>query len=66
METDGSFHDLFSVDYKQAPWYEWREECASPDRYRFELAMHSRLRLGRWSTRCWPTPAWTRARSPRC
>lgn len=47
MQTDGSFHDLFRVDYKQAPWYEWREECASPDRYRFELAMHSRLRLGR-------------------
>lgn len=47
METDGSFHDLFRVDYKKAPWYEWREECQSPDRYRFELAMHSRLRLGR-------------------
>ena len=46
METDGSFHDLFRVDYKQTPWYEWREECDSPDRYRFELAMHSRLRLG--------------------
>lgn len=46
MQTDGSFHDLFAVDYKQAPWYEWREECRSPDRYRFELAMHSRLRLG--------------------
>ncbi|CCH30841.1 Beta-ketoacyl synthase III [Saccharothrix espanaensis DSM 44229] len=47
METDGTFHDLFKVDYKQAPWYEWREECASPDRYLFELALHSRLRLGR-------------------
>jgi 3-oxoacyl-[acyl-carrier-protein] synthase-3 len=47
METDGSFHDLFRVDYKKVPWYEWREECDSPDRYRFELAMHSRLRLGR-------------------
>lgn len=47
METDGSFHDLFRVDYKQAPWYEWREECQSPDRYRFEMAMHSRMRLGR-------------------
>jgi len=46
MQTDGSFHDLFRVDYKQAPWYEWREECASPDRYRFDLAMHSRLRIG--------------------
>lgn len=47
IETDGSFHDLFSVDYKNAPWYEWREVCASPDRYRFELALHSRLRLRR-------------------
>lgn len=44
--SDGEFHDLFSVDYKQVPWYEWREECASPDRYRFELAMRSRLELG--------------------
>lgn len=47
METDGSFHDLFRVDYKQAPWYEWREECQSADRYRFDLAMHSQKRLGR-------------------
>jgi 3-oxoacyl-[acyl-carrier-protein] synthase-3 len=47
METDGDFHDLFRVEYKQAPWYEWREECTSPDRYRFEVAMHSRMRLGR-------------------
>lgn len=47
MESDGSFHDLFSIDYKQVPWYEWREECASADRYRFELAMHSRERLAR-------------------
>jgi 3-oxoacyl-[acyl-carrier-protein] synthase-3 len=46
-ETDGSFNDLFRVDYRSAPWYEWREECDSPDRYRFELALHSRLRLGR-------------------
>jgi 3-oxoacyl-[acyl-carrier-protein] synthase-3 len=47
LETDGSFHDLFEVDYRGAPWYEWREECRSPDRYRFDLAMHSKLRLGR-------------------
>ncbi|MET8813826.1 3-oxoacyl-[acyl-carrier-protein] synthase III C-terminal domain-containing protein [Streptomyces sp. NPDC004549] len=47
METDGAFHDLFGVDYRQTPWYEWREECASPDRYSFELALHSRQRLGR-------------------
>lgn len=47
IETDGSFHDLFQVNYRRAPWYEWREECRSPDRYRFELAMHSRSRLSR-------------------
>ena len=47
VESDGSFHDLFRVDYKKAPWYEWREECGSADRYRFELAMHSRLRIAR-------------------
>ncbi|WP_320068828.1 3-oxoacyl-[acyl-carrier-protein] synthase III C-terminal domain-containing protein [Micromonospora sp. RTGN7] len=47
QESDGAFHDLFRVDYKQAPWYEWREECQSPDRYRFELALHSRQRLSR-------------------
>lgn len=47
METDGGFHDLFTVAYKQAPWYEWRERCASPDRYTFELALHSRMRIGR-------------------
>ncbi len=46
VRSDGEFHDLFAVDYKQVPWYEWREECASPDRYRFELAMRSRLELG--------------------
>jgi 3-oxoacyl-[acyl-carrier-protein] synthase-3 len=45
MATDGEFHDLIRLDYKQAPWYEWHEICASPDRYRFELAMHSRQRL---------------------
>jgi 3-oxoacyl-[acyl-carrier-protein] synthase III len=47
VETDGTFHDLFMVDYRKAPWYEWREICASADRYTFELAMHSRDRIGR-------------------
>lgn len=46
MQTDGAFHDLFQVDYKSAPFYEWREECQSADRYRFDLAMHSKVRLG--------------------
>jgi 3-oxoacyl-[acyl-carrier-protein] synthase-3 len=44
-EVDGAFHDLFRVDYRSTPWYEWREECDSPDRYRFELALRSRERL---------------------
>jgi 3-oxoacyl-[acyl-carrier-protein] synthase-3 len=47
QETDGTFHDLFRLDFRQAPWYEWREECSAPDRYRFELAMHSKVRLSR-------------------
>ncbi|MFL6137855.1 MAG: 3-oxoacyl-[acyl-carrier-protein] synthase III C-terminal domain-containing protein [Frankiaceae bacterium] len=47
MESDGAFHDLFRVDYRSSPWYEWREECQSVDRYRFEFAMHSRERLVR-------------------
>jgi 3-oxoacyl-[acyl-carrier-protein] synthase III len=46
-EVDGSFHDLFRVDYRKTPWYEWREECESPDRYRFELALRGRERLSR-------------------
>ncbi|RSM62499.1 3-oxoacyl-ACP synthase [Amycolatopsis sp. WAC 01376] len=47
QETDGSFNDLFRVDYKQTPWYEWREECLDPARYSFELATHSQFRLSR-------------------
>ncbi|MCF3123572.1 MULTISPECIES: 3-oxoacyl-[acyl-carrier-protein] synthase III C-terminal domain-containing protein [Streptomyces] len=47
MEADSSFHDLFKVDYKHHPWSQWREVCADSDRYSFELAMHSRTRLGK-------------------
>ncbi|WP_432103586.1 3-oxoacyl-[acyl-carrier-protein] synthase III C-terminal domain-containing protein [Streptomyces sp. bgisy091] len=47
QEADGSFHDLFKVDYKRTPYDRWREECSSADRYSFELAMHSRTRLGK-------------------
>ncbi|MFG2713686.1 3-oxoacyl-[acyl-carrier-protein] synthase III C-terminal domain-containing protein [Streptomyces goshikiensis] len=46
QQTDGSFHDLFRVDYKEAPWYEWREVCQDPSRYRFELATISSRKLG--------------------
>ncbi|KAA6213992.1 3-oxoacyl-ACP synthase [Streptomyces albofaciens JCM 4342] len=47
QHTDGRFHDLLQVDYKNAPWYEWREEVNSADRYRFELALHSQQHLKR-------------------
>ncbi|MEF3118515.1 3-oxoacyl-[acyl-carrier-protein] synthase III C-terminal domain-containing protein [Streptomyces chrestomyceticus] len=47
QHTDGRFHDLLQVDYRNAPWYEWREEVSSADRYRFELALHSRQHLKR-------------------
>ncbi|MET8726870.1 3-oxoacyl-[acyl-carrier-protein] synthase III C-terminal domain-containing protein [Streptomyces parvus] len=46
QQTDGSFHDLFRVDYKESPWYEWREVCEDPARYRFGLATTSQRRLG--------------------
>lgn len=46
QETDGSFHDLFRVDYKDAPWYEWREVCQDSSRYRFGLATLSSRKLG--------------------
>jgi 3-oxoacyl-[acyl-carrier-protein] synthase III len=46
MRTDGRFHDMFRVDYKQGPWFEWREVCQSPSRYRFELATVSQRVLG--------------------
>lgn len=44
--TDGDFHDLFRVDYKDAHWYEWREVCQDPSRYRFGLATLSSRKLG--------------------
>jgi 3-oxoacyl-[acyl-carrier-protein] synthase-3 len=46
-ELDGRFHDLFRVDYKAGPAYEWREVCDDVDQYRFTLALHSRDRLKR-------------------
>jgi 3-oxoacyl-[acyl-carrier-protein] synthase-3 len=51
MATDGAFHDLFGIDYRSVPQYEWQEVCASPDRYRFELALHSRNRLAELTER---------------
>ncbi|MFE4966412.1 3-oxoacyl-[acyl-carrier-protein] synthase III C-terminal domain-containing protein [Streptomyces sp. NPDC056660] len=45
-QADGSFHDLFRVEYKETPWYEWREVCQDLSRYRFQLATLSSRRLG--------------------
>ncbi|MEV6808872.1 3-oxoacyl-[acyl-carrier-protein] synthase III C-terminal domain-containing protein [Streptomyces sp. NPDC051132] len=45
QQVDGSFHDLFRVDYKQTPWYEWREVCQDSSRYRFHLATLSSRKL---------------------
>ncbi|MGW9169984.1 3-oxoacyl-[acyl-carrier-protein] synthase III C-terminal domain-containing protein [Streptomyces decoyicus] len=45
LETEGSYHDLFKVDYKRTPWHSWAEECSDPARYTFELALESRNRL---------------------
>ncbi|MFE7558220.1 3-oxoacyl-[acyl-carrier-protein] synthase III C-terminal domain-containing protein [Kitasatospora sp. NPDC057500] len=46
QQADGAFHDLFRVEYKETPWYEWREVCQDPSRYRFQLATVSAGRLG--------------------
>ncbi|MEU2774261.1 3-oxoacyl-[acyl-carrier-protein] synthase III C-terminal domain-containing protein [Streptomyces sp. NPDC007162] len=45
-QADGSFHDLFRVEYKETPWYEWREVCQDLSRYRLTLATLSSRRLG--------------------
>jgi 3-oxoacyl-[acyl-carrier-protein] synthase-3 len=41
MCTSGDYWDLFSVDYLERPRSEWREECADPGRYSFNLAVDS-------------------------
>ncbi|MET9580299.1 3-oxoacyl-[acyl-carrier-protein] synthase III C-terminal domain-containing protein [Streptomyces sp. DT199] len=46
QQADGSFNDLFRVEYKETPWYEWREVCQDTSRYRFQLATLSSRRLG--------------------
>ncbi|MFI6640491.1 3-oxoacyl-[acyl-carrier-protein] synthase III C-terminal domain-containing protein [Streptomyces sp. NPDC050504] len=45
VETDGSFWDLFRVDYRDVPSQQWHEECTDLQRYSFELALQSRTRL---------------------
>ncbi|MBT2408584.1 MULTISPECIES: 3-oxoacyl-[acyl-carrier-protein] synthase III C-terminal domain-containing protein [unclassified Streptomyces] len=45
IETDGSYWDLFRVDYRDVPSEQWREQCTDLTRYSFELALQSRARL---------------------
>jgi 3-oxoacyl-[acyl-carrier-protein] synthase-3 len=45
VESDGAYWDLFKLDYQDRPSAQWREVCADPVRYSFELAIQSRNRL---------------------
>jgi 3-oxoacyl-[acyl-carrier-protein] synthase-3 len=51
VETDGRYHDLFRVDYRDRPAAEWAEVCADRTRYSFQLAVESRNRLARLNDR---------------
>ncbi|MFI6317534.1 hypothetical protein ACIBG8_08440 [Nonomuraea sp. NPDC050556] len=45
QETNGSYWDLFRVDFRDRPVAEWREECRDTAAYSFRLAVESRNRL---------------------
>lgn len=45
IDTDGSFWDLFRVEYRDVPQEQWHEHCSDVTRYSFELALQSRARL---------------------
>lgn len=45
VETNGSYWDLYRVEFKDRPTADWVEECGSPKRYSFELAIESRNRF---------------------
>jgi 3-oxoacyl-[acyl-carrier-protein] synthase III len=47
LETDGSYWDLFRVAYRDVPYSQWYEHCASPKDYSFKLAIESRNRFTR-------------------
>ena len=47
LETDGSYWDLFRVAYRDIPYSQWYEQCASPKDYSFKLAIESRNRFTR-------------------
>ncbi|MBN6039785.1 3-oxoacyl-ACP synthase [Amycolatopsis sp. 195334CR] len=43
--TNGAYWDLYTVDFRDRPTADWREECADTRRYSFTLAMEGRARL---------------------
>ena len=45
QRTNGGYWDLFSVDYRDRPSADWREECADVHRYSFNLAVETRNHL---------------------
>ncbi|MFD1935540.1 3-oxoacyl-[acyl-carrier-protein] synthase III C-terminal domain-containing protein [Nonomuraea mangrovi] len=45
QETNGSYWDLFRVDFRDRSVADWREECRNTADYSFRLAVESRNRL---------------------
>jgi 3-oxoacyl-[acyl-carrier-protein] synthase-3 len=45
LRSDGSYADLFHIDYRDVPASQWRESCSDELTYSFRLAMESRNRL---------------------
>lgn len=45
LRSDGSYADLFRIDYREVPASRWRETCSDEAVYSFRLAMESRSRL---------------------
>ncbi|WFE54784.1 hypothetical protein [Micromonospora sp. WMMD1155] len=45
LRSDGTYADLFHIDYRDVPSNRWRETCSDELTYSFRLAMESRNRL---------------------
>ncbi|MEU5978859.1 3-oxoacyl-ACP synthase [Streptomyces sp. NPDC047315] len=45
VRSDGSYADLFRIDYRDLPSRDWVEECADEPTYSFRLAVESRKRF---------------------
>jgi 3-oxoacyl-[acyl-carrier-protein] synthase III len=43
--SNGEYWDLFTVDFRDRPVAQWREECTDQARYSFRLAVETRNRL---------------------